>query len=345
MNSKYMYVSYLNAYLYLIKEKSIYNTKNYFISFCDVDIEIFKALNYEENILDPNIVVLYLNTEDYCNVVNSRNDIKKQKIIVLTSKSIKQIDSLKHFSEFPIIPQACVANEDEFDFFDIIIRMYNFDYSSKDKRKYAKFFNTILQYKQPTISQLLFYIDNCIDFHKNLLNEFKLNSNLLLLNCWSVKDDKLLSLTVLKKIIRNSDVIEIANRLENVKNTSIRKYVYERKFEKLLGLGYDKVENYFKNSTRGKANKKDPENDETQWMYSYDSYLEEENDDTIENYEHEKFVFIPEGQKDENLESVDEEYYPHLVETMKCFNNYRDIFDLSTIKTYISEFCIKVMEH
>jgi glutaredoxin-related protein len=191
-----MYSKYLISYLYQIKEKIIYNTNNYFISFCDVDNEIFEALNYEENILGSDIVVLYLNKEDYYNAVNSRNDIKKEKILILTSKSIKQIDSLKHFSEFPIIPQTYISDENELNFFDIILRMYNFEYSSKDKKLFTKFFNTILQYKQPTISQVLNYIDNCINLNK--LDEFKLNNNLYLLNCWSVKNNSLVPVTTLK---------------------------------------------------------------------------------------------------------------------------------------------------
>lgn len=345
MNSKIMYATYLNSYLNQIKEKSIYNTENYFISFCDVDTEIFEVLNYEENILGSNIIVLYLNTEDYYTAVNSRNDVKKDKIIILTSKSIKQIDSLKHFSEFPIIPRTWVKNENEIDFFDIIVKMYNFDYSYKDKKKYAKFFNTILQYKQPTISEMLYYVGNCIDLNLNKLDDNKLNYYLFLLNCWSVKDNNLLQITMLKKIIRNSDIIEITNRLENVKNSLIKKYVYERKFEKLLKMGYHKVEIYFKNNIRRKSIEKYQDVDETQWIYSYDSYIEEYDSNNIENYESEKFVFNTEDQNDNNHEAVDEEYHLHLIDTMKCFNNYRDIFDITTFKNSISDLCIKVMEH
>lgn len=296
---------YLKAYI----DKITANLSNFFIAISDIEYDLLEKIKNEDF---DNYEVALVDRNNYYSAVVLRNDININKIVVLSSDSIKRIDSLKDFNEYPVIP------EDNNFFWDIISETFGVCIDSKEK----KFLNLLMDKKRVSLSVLFNYIRQCNE--NGMLNHKKMQQNLNIFNCWKTKEDNL-NLVDLKKVILSSEPNEIDKRLldgilngkisnisKNKKNKILNLLIsnnYEPLFEMLY---FEDVKEIFKKTNSRKLSTKIvDENVEyaEQYLYSYE-YLVNVGFDNIENIE--KAIEADDEDDDINI---------HFKEILQKFNN------------------------
>ena len=311
MNDTDILIQYFQLYI----EEITKGKDNYFISFCNVDIEIFEKLKYDTKFFGDSISLEFINQDEYDKAVRLRNDINKRKIVILTSKSVKNIDSLKHFSEFEVFPDR----ENIELLWKILKKLFSIETGEKI---YQRFFQTIIKQRKVTMSQLISYIMVSRDATGHLKNSL-LNSNLNMLGCWKAgSTSQLVQIATLHKIIRASDPSQIRKKLENitqekVKGLNVRakkdieRLIFENNFQKLLeDYEFTQVQDYFQ--IRKKSSNSHEQNEVVhQILYSFQDYKSSE----------ESFPSLEEFEKDllESVEYFESTTYSRLSETLNKF--------------------------
>ncbi|HHY29053.1 MAG TPA: hypothetical protein GX523_20350 [Desulfitobacterium dehalogenans] len=348
-------LAYLKSYIKLIRKKRGQDLNSFFVSLCNVDREIFNILKQDSHLLGEDITIIYMNQDDYYSVVQMRNNTEISQILVLTAKSIKHIDSLKHYSEFEILPPTSIsAGKEDLAFvcFDeILTDMLSADIALKQKHV-IRHFDLILKDRQPSLVQILSYIDSSYLPEKNEFSEELLNRNLTELGCWYSKEKKLVSLYEMKRIIRSSDNQTIIGKLENARSPEIRNLIFQNKFDDLIRTEpFENIREYFVGTRSPKRNRDDSIHNENseQWLYSYDGFLEE-NDGSglIKQYERESAYYLT--SEDNNTDSsIDErkasaEDNPNLERSRKAFDSFLDHFNLfPPALKYVDDLCNEIL--
>lgn len=216
--------------------------------------------------------------EDYADAVRHRNDGEVKKLVLLCSDSIRRIDSLKDFIEYPIIP-----DEKEL-LWKLLIQA--FEITERDGIL-EEYIYTLVQNIPVEIGELLEYLEDCI-LREGTCIKFirrKINDYVNRFGVWRTKGDGL-NKGNLKRQIRYSKPDIVRQRLEKAledKNMpdKLRKQIVaalgKDRLEKFIKEAeFDSVEKYFRYKKAVKKQKKEPEQEEHVYSYSYDMCLKEE---------------------------------------------------------------------
>ncbi len=278
-----IYISYLDKYI-----REITRHKNeFFISISDIEFEIIDIFKNIGERFEDDVKIVTIDKTKYEKAVKYRNDINIKKIILLTTDSVKKIDSLKDFVEYPILP------DDRELFWELMVESYDLEFtSSVQANKVKKHIFTLLFYKRVSFSEVCKYLLACVNWGniKNALSDKKLNQNLNMLMCWRSNEERLISDKILRKIIRSSEPFEIEKKLSGLSNSAsdnlsekekkdIASLVYKNDYEKLFNKYYfNKVQSLFKGNTARKINNVNEGlnnlEENYQYKYSYDEALQ-----------------------------------------------------------------------
>lgn len=271
------FLDYLKVYIAELTKSQ----DTFFLAITDIDSELFNDINLEE-FKEYHVVIV--NRQEYANAVKLRNNKYIKKIVILSTDSIKSIDSLKDFVEYPIIPQEKSV------FWIIIEKIFNLIEVETSQKN---FIGCLLDNLKIDIKKLLEYLSDCISKYK-LINK-NLTNKLTILELWKSNNEKL-KIQTLKNIIRYSDPEIIEERLSKAilqgklekQRESISSYLSSDKIKDLLKKFYfEDIESYLKvKSNKRKNIKKEIILEEHTYDYSYEKLFEEGRKD-IENFEKE----------------------------------------------------------
>lgn len=290
------FLRYLKLYISTLTE----GKEEFFLSLCDIEEEFFHDLDISRL---SKWRVTVVDNRDYSKAVRLRNDIRIKKIILLSGEGIKQIDSLKDFNEYPILPRNRTM------LWDCLSKVFQVDL----ERSIESFIETILDNKEIAFSELFKYFYASIENGKVDLT--KLNGNLDILGIWKSKSDKILNKGRIEKMIRTSKSTIVESRLTKAitenrmkdlggKN-SISTLLSQGNIQKILETYYyEDVEAYFKNTVRNtRPNEENESSNEMEVLYatSYEYKLLEQIDDDISDIESEWL-------RDKNDEEIEAEF-------------------------------------
>lgn len=216
--------------------------------------------------------------EDYADAVRYRNDGEIKKLVLLCSDSIRRIDSLKDFIEYPIIP------EDRDLLWELLIQAFEITRRDETLEEYVY---TLVQNIPVEIGELLEYLEDCISREGKSIkfNRTKINDNVYRFGIWRTKGDGL-NKGRLKRRIRYSKPDIVRQRLEKALEDrnmpdKLRKQIVSAlgkdRLEKFIKeVEFERVEEYFRYKKAAKKQKEEPEQEEHIYSYSYDMCLKEE---------------------------------------------------------------------
>lgn len=224
--------------------------------------------------------------EDYADAVRYRNDGEVKKLVLLCSDSIRRIDSLKDFIEYPVIP------EDKGLLWRLLIHTFGITERDETLEEYVY---TLVQNIPVEIGELLEYLSDCIssDGSRIRLVRREINDNLYRFGIWRTRGDGL-NKGNLKRQIRYSKPDIVRQRLEKAledKNMpdKLRKQIVfalgkDRLEQFIKETEFEDVKEYFRYKKVVRKQKKETEQEEHVYSYSYDMCLKEEgwNVDAVE---------------------------------------------------------------
>ena len=152
---------YLSAYM----QELTNGKEEVFIAITDINAEMLP----DEYLLPvEGCLFVRAEQEDYADAVRYRNDRKIKKLVLLCSDSIRRIDSLKDFIEYPVIP------EDMELLWKLLIQA--FEITERD-RTLEEYVYTLVQNIPVEIGELLEYLEDCISREGKIIkfNRRKIN--------------------------------------------------------------------------------------------------------------------------------------------------------------------------
>lgn len=190
------FVKYMRSYIELLTK----GRKEYFIAIVDIEKKLVDGFLKQE----ADYAMAWFERKEYSQAVILRNDINVSRIVLFSNDSVKMIDSLKDFVEYPAIP------EDRDTFWQCLTAAFGQEPDNDCK----KVLETIMEARQIVLEDLFGYLDSCIDKSGNFIF-LNIVQNLYKLDLWSIKPDNAKDLDkdlakakkkqYLKKLIRNSD--------------------------------------------------------------------------------------------------------------------------------------------
>lgn len=223
---------------------------------------------------------------DYSDAVRYRNDGRIKKLVLLCMDSVRRIDSLKDFVECPALP------EDKALLWKILREIFNI--TSRDAQL-EDYVYTLLQNVPVEIGDLLEYLEDCISETKGVrsFSKKKINDGLNKFGIWRTKNVDL-NRGTLKRWIRYSNPDVVRSRLEKALEDGKLEGQLRSKVVTALGkddleklfntVEFKEVEDFFRYKRPVKAKRKEPEQEERAYGYSYDKFLKEDYQD-IESVE------------------------------------------------------------
>lgn len=267
---------YLSAYI----QELTNGKEEVFIAITDINAEMLP-----DEYLPPVEGCLFVRAEqeDYADAVRYRNDGEIRKLVLLCSDSIRRIDSLKDFIEYPIIP------EDRDLLWKLLIQAFEITRREETLEEYVY---TLVQNIPVEIGELLEYLEDCISREGKSVkfNRTKINDNVYRFGIWRTKGDGL-NKGRLKRRIRYSKPDIVRQRLEKALEDrnmpdKLRKQIVSAlgkdRLEKFIKeVEFEQVEEYFRYKKAAKKQKEEPEQEEHIYSYSYDMCLKEEGWDIV----------------------------------------------------------------
>lgn len=267
---------YLSAYIQELTD----GKEDVFIAITDIGAEMLP----DEYLLPvEGCLFVRAEQEDYADAVRYRNDGEIKKLVLLCSDSIRRIDSLKDFIEYPIIP------EDKDLLWQLLIQAFEITGRDGTLEEYVY---TLVQNIPMEIGELLEYLEDCISREGKSIkfNRRNINDNVNRFGIWRTKGD-VLNKGRLKRQIRYSKPDIVRQRLEKAledKNMpdKLRKQIVSAlgkdRLEKFIKeVEFEQVEEYFRYKKAAKKQKEEPEQEEHVYSYSYDMCLKEEGWDVV----------------------------------------------------------------
>lgn len=272
---------YLTAYI----QELTAGKEDVFLAITDINTEMLP----DEYVLPvEGCQLIRAEQEDYAEAVRYRNDGEVKKLVLLCSTSVRRIDSLKDFIEYPMI-----TNDK-----DMLWKVLNQTFAITDRNEVLEeYVYTLLQNVPIEIRELIDYLKDCVcdEEGKRKFSKSKINDNINRFGIWRTKGDGL-NKARLKRQIRYSKPDIVRQRLEKALEDD--KIQEELRKKIIFALGKDKlekfiketefkwVENYFRYKKAENEKKKELEQEEHIYGYSYDMCLKEEGWD-IETVEEE----------------------------------------------------------
>ncbi len=214
-----IFIKYIKHYIEILTE----GRDEFFISLCDIDEEFLKSINSSDF---QKYKVAVVNNEDYSEAVHYRNDINVQRIVLLSGEGIKQIDSLKDFNEYSVLPQDK----------DLLLECIEKVFEIQLGAKANGVLEVILEQSEVSFIDLLTYLNKCIT--KGKIVPTKMNKNLSLLGIWKSNDKEFLFKGKIRRMIKNSRYSVVDNRLTRaLMNHKIKDKKQERQISAALSKG------------------------------------------------------------------------------------------------------------
>lgn len=190
---------YLKTYIALLVDEKT----EFFIAIVDVERDL--ASDFLKNSEDTSYKTVWFERRDYAKAVRLRNNPDVRRIVLLSNDTVKMIDSLKDFVEYPILPER---RED-------LWRCLEVAFEVELDSECRKILGAVLEQKQIPLEDLLAYIDHCMK--NGACSAEEMLKNLYRFEIWSIrllkKGEKYPSKGLLRRMIRNSNPIQIDKRL------------------------------------------------------------------------------------------------------------------------------------
>lgn len=310
--------NYLEKYIELL----VGNQTEYFIAIVDVEKEL--AMKFLQNkFLETPYQAVWVERKDYADAVRQRNNPKIRQIVLLSSDSVKMIDSLKDFVEYPIIP------EDQDTLWECIRASFGVELDSECR----KILGTVLEQKQISLEDLLEYIEVCCESGRCTAE--KMAANLYRFEIWSIKklpQEESLKKQQLLRMIRNSSPLLVEMRLlegitggktefSEKEEKEILRCLSQNDLQRLFRkFSYDdRIERLFKGNYRKRDSQEKEKPEEQQYENSYQYAIQENIQHRIKKVEEELF------QEEDNVlsESVWLFEYPETEELTEKFEEIK----------------------
>lgn len=272
--------------------------------------------------------------EDYADAVRYRNDGEVKKLVLLCSDSIRRIDSLKDFIEYPIIP------DDKKRLWKLLVQ--TFEITDRDGTL-EEYVYTLVQNIPVDIGELMEYLGDCISKEGDCISfsRRKINDNVNRFGIWRTKGDGL-NKGRLKRQIRYSKPDIVRQRLEKAledKNMpeKLRKQMISAlgkdKLEKFIKESeFEWVEEYFRYKKTAKKQKKEPVQEEHIYSYSYDMCLKEAGWDIVSAEKEIKACWKEEQEESDgrggSFAKAKEIFAVEKQELSECRKKIEDLFEL-----------------
>ncbi len=190
------FIRYMQRYLELLTD----GQKEFFIAIVDID----KSLSEKFLQQKADYAMAWFDRKEYSQAVVLRNDKSISRIVLFSSDSVKMIDSLKDFIEYPAIP------EDKNMFWECLSAAFD----AKLDKYCKKLLETVMEYRRVSLEEQLSYLDSCVDEKSGNFIFEHMADHLYQLELWTFdKAEKAKNKTKLRKLIRNSDALLAEARL------------------------------------------------------------------------------------------------------------------------------------
>ncbi|MCI9139762.1 MAG: hypothetical protein HFI78_08675 [Lachnospiraceae bacterium] len=269
--------------------------KEYFIAIVDIEKNLADKFLKRE----AEYAMTWFDRKEYSQAVVLRNDRNVSKIVLFSNDSVKMIDSLKDFVEYPAIP------EDKSIFWNCLTKALGQEPDIDCKRV----LDSIMESRQIILEELFQYLNSCIGEAGNLEFE-KMVDNLYQLDLWRCeKIEKAKSKQYLKKLIRNSDPLLVETKLIGgivekkvefpvKKRQNIMKWLSKNDLKSVFYyVRYnEKIEELFKGSGRKPKEPSQERQEEHSYENSYEYALQEMPEEPMDQVE--EMLFKPEIEKE-----------------------------------------------
>ena len=118
--------------------------KDFFIAIVDLDKNLAEKFLRQET----DYVMTWFDRKEYSQAVVLRNDIKISRIVLFSNDSVKMIDSLKDFVEYPAISEDM----------NIFWRCLTAAFEQELDKDCKKLLETVMEYRQVALEDLLQYL-------------------------------------------------------------------------------------------------------------------------------------------------------------------------------------------
>ncbi len=308
---------YIREYI----KRLVGSNAEYFIAIVDIEWELADEFVREN---EKGYEAAWFERRDYSRAVALRNNPAVSKIVLFSNDSVKMIDSLKDFVEYPAIPEEK----------EVLWQCLETAFERELDDGIRKVLGTVLESQQISVKDLLLYLSSCIGKSKSF-SAIQAVKNLYQLNIWTSgeTDIRRITKTKLRKMIRNSDAQIVERKLmsgiaENkipfsskTKERIIRCLSKNDLQEVFRVVSYETVEGILRGASRVKRTESAQEKTEEQkYDYSYQYALQEQPEGSMEEVED----FLLREEKELLLDSVQQFQYPETTEIEKAFQELQE---------------------
>lgn len=313
-----LFKKYLTEYIELLTG----GRESFFIAIVDIERELAGQLQ-QKGTFKADYSLVWFERRDYAEAVRVRNDKDIQKIVLLSSDSVKMIDSLKDFVEYPVIP------EDK----EILWQCLEAAFEQELDSDCRKILEVIMAHKQVSIVDLLQYLQDCTG-RDGMINVHDMGVNLYYFDIWTVKnlEKKPVSKQYIQKVVRNSDPLLVEKKLMNglsenrlnlgkTRQPQIVRWLSKNNFHDIFKtVSYDRVEKLFTGSIRMNKENVSEKAEEQTYEHSYKYALQEESEADMEELEEQ----LRQEQEEMLMDSFQMYSYPDSNVFESCFLQLKD---------------------
>lgn len=312
---------YIREYI----KRLVGSNAEYFIAIVDIERELAEEFMREKK---EEYEAVWFERRDYSQAVALRNDRAVLRIVLFSNDSVKMIDSLKDFLEYPAIP------EDK----EVLWQCLETAFSRELDDGIRKVLETVLESQQVSVKDLLAYLSSCIS-EDGLFSAIEAVKNLYQLNIWTSKetDIKKITKTKLRKMIRNSDALVVERKvmsgiaegkvpLTPKDKRDVIRYLSQNNLQAVFEkISYERVENIFRGATRTKKlDSAQEKTEEQKYEYSYQYALQEHPEGSMEEVED----FLLQEENELLLDSAQKFQYPETEELETAFQKLQTEFGI-----------------
>lgn len=335
------FVKYMQTYIQLLTQ----GKREYFIAIVDIEKKLADEFLKQE----AEYAMTWFERKEYSRAVVLRNDKSASKIVLFSNDSVKMIDSLKDFVEYPAIPEEK----------DILWQCLAAAFGQEPDNDCKRVLETIMESRQIVLEDLLQYLNSCINKDGNF-EYAKIVQNLYKLELWVFKDiKKAKNKHNLKRLIRNSDPLLAVTKLMGgiaekkvefsaKRRQEIIKWLSKNELKSVFkNIPYDeKIEALFKGSGRKRKDPLQEKQEEQTYENSYEYAMHEQLVESMQQVE--KNLKESEAENEILQKSMQKFSYPDKNQVETEFQNIRKSIDLMGFteekKVYLRESLIKLQE-
>lgn len=340
------FVKYMQTYIELLTK----GQKEYFIAIVDIEKELVDGFLKQE----ADYAMAWFERKEYSQAVVLRNDKNVSRIVLFSHDSVKMIDSLKDFVEYPAIP------EDRDIFWQCLTNAFGQEPDNDCKRV----LETIMDSRQIVLEDLFQYLESCLDRFGNFKFS-KIVQNLFQLELWAIRPgnskdlEKAKKKQFLKKLIRNSDPLLAETKLmggiteKKVEFTvktrqDIMRWLSKNDLKSVFkNISYDeKIEQLFKGSGRKSKDLSQEKQEGQSYENSYEYAMQEFLKGPMQQVED---VLLEEKPEDEILLDSKKRFsYPEKQEIETEFQKIRKLMELLSFteekRTFLREKLLELQQ-